>query len=145
VKQAIATWESQARSVLRIIAGYMIILHGLRETLGWLPPRARGPGSFMALDPLGQVGGTILLIAGVLLLVGLFTRLSAAVLAIQAVAAYFYAAAPRGVWPIRNGGNETLTYLFVFLYLAAAGAGVWSLDALLDRGKSARIQVAPAA
>ena len=66
-------------------------------------------------------------------------------LAIQAVAAYFYAAAPRGVWPIRNGGNETLTYLFVFLYLAAAGAGVWSLDALLDRGKSARIQVAPAA
>jgi putative oxidoreductase len=145
MKQAIASRESEARSVLRIIAGYMIILHGLRETLGWLPPRARGPGSFMALDPLGQVGGAILLVGGLLLVVGLFARLSAAVLAIQAVAAYFYAAAPRGVWPIRNGGNETLAYLFVFLYLAAAGAGVWSLDALLDRGKSARIQAAPAA
>jgi putative oxidoreductase len=135
VKQAIASWESQARSVMRVIAGYMIILHGLRETVHWLPPRGRGPGSFMALDPLGTVGGTILLIAGALLVVGLFTRPAAAVLAIQSVVAYFYAAAPRGIWPIRNGGNETLTYPFVFLYLAAVGGGIWSLDAVMKRGK----------
>jgi putative oxidoreductase len=144
VKQAIASWESQARSVLRVIAGYMIILHGLRETLGWLPRRGRGPGSFMALDPLGPVGGTILLIAGSLLLIGLFTRPAAAVLSVQALVAYFYAAAPRGIWPIRNGGNETLTYVFVFLYFAFAGAGVWSLDAVMKHGKGAPSEPAEA-
>jgi putative oxidoreductase len=144
MKQTIASFESQARSVLRIIAGYMIILHGLREALGLLPGRARGPGSFMALDPLGHVGGAILLICGSLFIVGLFVRPAAAVLAIQACVAYFYAAAPRGIWPIRNGGNETLTYMFVFLYFAMAGAGAWSIDALLSRGKISGNNVAEA-
>jgi putative oxidoreductase len=115
------------------MAMYMILMHGLREVFGFMPARARGPGSFMPLDPLGHAGGVVLLVCGALLLVGLFARAAALILALQCVVAYFYAAAPRGVWPIRNGGIDTLTYALIFLYLAAAGSGAWSLDSLFQK------------
>jgi putative oxidoreductase len=134
MKEAVAAWEPQARAVLRFIAMYMILMHGLREVFGLIPARAKGPGSFMPLDPLGHVGGILLLVCGTLLLLGLFARPAALVLAVQCAVAYFYAAAPRGVWPIKNGGIDTLTYVFVFLYLAAAGSGAWSLDNLFQKG-----------
>jgi putative oxidoreductase len=137
MKDAIASWEPQARAVLRFIAMYMILLHGLREVFGIVPAKAKGPGSFMPLDPLGHAGGIMLLILGTLLLVGWFTRAAALLLALQCLIAYVYAAMPRGAWPISNGGIDTLTYVLIFLYLAAAGPGAWSLDALLGQKKSA--------
>jgi putative oxidoreductase len=118
---------------------YMILLHGLREVFGLVPARAKGPGSFMPLDPLGHAGGVLLLVLGLLLLVGLFTRATALLLALQCVFAYFYAAAPRGAWPIRNGGIDVLAYAFVFLYLAGAGAGAWSLDSLFQQKKNVAV------
>lgn len=130
MKGAIASWEPQARALLRFMAMYMILFHGLREVFGIVPAKAKGPGSFMPLDPLGHAGGVLLLILGLLLLVGLFTRAAALLLALQCLFAYFYAAAPRGAWPIRNGGIDTLTYVLIFIYIAAAGAGAWSLDNL---------------
>lgn len=133
MKDAVARWEPEARALFRIMAMYMILLHGLREVFGLVPARARGPGSFMPLDPLGHVGGVLLLVCGSLLLVGLFARPAALILSLQCFFAYFYAAAPRGVWPIRNGGIDTLTYGFIFLYFAGAGAGAWSLDSLFQR------------
>lgn len=93
----------------------------------------------MPLDPLGPAGGVFLITLGLLVLVGLFTRPAALLLALQCVVAYFYAAASRGPWPIRNGGIDTLTYVFVFIYFAGAGAGAWSLDALFGKKKSAAI------
>jgi len=72
--------------------------------------------------------GGLEIVVGLLLFLGLFTRPAAIVLGVELLAAYLYSAMPRGVWPIRNGGNETLIYLLVFLYFAAAGAGIWSLD-----------------
>ncbi|HEV2201603.1 MAG TPA: DoxX family membrane protein [Bryobacteraceae bacterium] len=145
MKQAIASWEPQARALLRVVVAYLIFLHGLREVFHILPPRARGPGSFMALDHLGLAGGVVLLAGALLLFLGWFIRPVALIFSIQAVVAYFYASAPRGVWPIRNGGNETLNYVFIFLYLAAAGAGACSVDNLIHRGKSAPVEPAPAA
>ena len=136
MKEALASWEPRARAVLRIMAANMILLHGLREVFGLVPARPRGAGSFMPLDPLGPTGGVLLVVLGALVLVGLFTRPAALLLALQCLFAYFYAAAPRGVWPIRNGGIDTLTYVFVFLYLAGAGAGAWSLDALFQKKKN---------
>ena len=53
MKEAIASWEPQARALMRFMAMYMILLHGLREVFGIVPARAKGPGSFMPLDPLG--------------------------------------------------------------------------------------------
>jgi len=135
MKQAIALWEPEARALLRIITMYMILLHGLREVFGLVPARAKGPGSFMPLDPLGHFGGVLLLVFGTLLLVGLFARVAAVALALQCLVAYFYAAAPRALWPIRNGGIDTLAYVFIFLYFAAAGAGAFSLDSVFPKKK----------
>ena len=136
MKQAIALWEPEARALLRIITMYMILLHGLREVFGLVPARAKGPGSFMPLDPLGHLGGVLLLVFGTLLLVGLFTRVAAVALALQCLVPYFYAAAPRDPWPIRNGGIDTLAYVFIFLYFAAAGPGAFSLDHVLQKTKN---------
>jgi putative oxidoreductase len=139
MKETLTSWEPQARALLRIIAAHMILLHGLREVFGLAPARPRGPGSFMPLDPLGPAGGVLLIALGLLVLVGLFTRAAALLLALQCVIAYFYAAVPRGVWPIRNGGIDTLTYVFVFIYFAGAGAGAWSLDTVFQKKQSAPI------
>lgn len=136
MKDAVARWEPETRALLRIMAMYMILLHGLQEVFGLVPARAKGPGSFMPLDPLGHIGGVVLLVCGLLLLVGWFARPAALILALQCFVAYFYTAAPRGVWPIRNGGIDTLTYGFLFLYLAAAGPGAWSLGALFQKRPS---------
>jgi len=86
----------------------------------------------MALDGLPPIFGGLEILGGVLLVLGLFTRPVALVLCAELLAAYFYSAVPRGVWPIRNGGNEVLLYLLAFLYFLAAGAGVWSLDHILQ-------------
>ena len=73
-----------------------------------------------------------------LVLVGLFTRPVAFVLSGLMAVAYFLAHAPRGFWPIENRGELAALYCFVFLYLAAAGAGPWSLDALWRRDKTTK-------
>ena len=136
MKDAISAWEPQARSLLRIMMAYMLLLHALREAFGVMPPPKRGPGSFMALDFLGQAGGAVLLVLGTLLLVGWFIRPVSVMLAIQCAMAYVYAAMPRGPWPIRNGGIDDLTYVLVFAYMAAAAPDTWSIDALRSSKKA---------
>ena len=69
------------------------------------------------------------LVAGILLMMGLFVRQTAAVIAMEALLAYALIAQPRTFWPIRNGGNEALLYVVLCVYLVVAGAGIWSLDA----------------
>jgi len=130
MKETVASWEPQVRSLMRIVAAYMIFLHGLRGVFGIMPARARGADSMMPLDSLGQIGGVLLLILSVLLFLGWLIKPVALLLAIQCVVAYVYGSVPRDPIPIRNGGIDDLTYALIFLYLAAAGAGAWSLDAL---------------
>jgi putative oxidoreductase len=115
----------------------MIFSHGLREFFGIMPARARGADSMMPLDSLGQAGGVLLLALGLLLFVGWLVRPAALLLAIQCVVAYFYGSAPHNPLPILNGGIDALTYAFIFLYLAAAGPGAWSLELLLNGNGSA--------
>jgi len=87
----------------------------------------------MALDTLPHMLGYLGIIAGVLLFLGLFTRATAAILSIEAAIAYLTSSALRGPWTIRNGGEEAIAYLLLFLYLAATGAGPWSLDYVLEK------------
>jgi putative oxidoreductase len=134
MKQRVALWEPQVRSVLRMILAFLWTLHGLRTAFGLLASvsgrQARMP---LALNLLPSVVGYVELAGGILLFLGLFTRPVAAVLAGLAAYAYFWFAAPRGPWPISNGGSEALLYVFVLAYLAMAGAGAWSLDAHFRR------------
>jgi len=73
-----------------------------------------------------------------LIIAGLFTRAAAFVLAGEMAVAYFQMHAPKGFWPILNGGELAVLYCFTFLFMAAAGGGRWSLDALIDRGRRSR-------
>jgi putative oxidoreductase len=146
MKQVIASWEPYGRSILRIILAFTFSLHGYRHWFGVFPVsggrRAVIP---MALDGLHSMLGGLEIIGGALLFLGLLTRPTAVVLCVELLAAYLYSAVPRGIWPIRNGGNETLTYLLVFLYFTAAGGGAWSLDHLLEKVRARKAaRAAPA-
>jgi putative oxidoreductase len=137
MRQTIASWEGYALSLLRIILAFTFSLHGYRLAFGLLHVsggrRATIP---MALDALPPIFGGLEILGGLLLFLGLFTRLTSLILCVELLAAYVYSAAPRGIWPIRNGGNEVLLYFLVFLYFAAAGGGAWSVDHLLQNRRS---------
>jgi len=131
----LASWEGYLRSILRIIVAFTFSLHGYRLALGFFAVARGGRRNAppMALDTLPHILGYLGIIGGVLLFVGLFTRVTAAILAIEVAIAYLSSSALRGPWTIRNGGEEAIAYLFVFLYIAAAGAGTWSLDYWIEK------------
>jgi len=128
--ETLAAWAPRALSVLRIIAGLMIIEHGMGKLLGFpaLPAYAN-------IQPLSLLGaaGFIELIGGALLILGLFTRPAAFILSGEMAVAYFMAHAPKGFYPLVNGGTLAIMYCFVFLYLSTAGAGPWSVDAAMKK------------
>jgi putative oxidoreductase len=135
----LARWEPSARAIARVILAFTFTLHGYRHIFGVLAKSAgRAAVIPLAIDKLPAFAGWWEIAAGVLLLVGLFTRVTAVVTCVELAAAYLLESVARGPWPIRNGGNETLLYLVFFLFLAVAGAGAWSVDALRSEEKPAR-------
>ena len=129
MKAAIANWTPRLLSVLRIVAAFLFIEHGTQKWLAFPVPRS----SPTTLWSLSGVAGLLELVGGLLLLVGLFTRPVAFLLSGLMAFAYFIAHAPQGFWPIVNRGELAAIYCFVFLYLAAAGGGPWSVDRWLQR------------
>lgn len=129
-------WEPWGRAVARIVLAFTFTLHGYRHVFGLLGKSAgRAAVIPLAIDQLPAFVGWWEIIGGALLLLGLCTRFSAAVACVELLAAYLLESAPRGLWPIRNGGNETLIYLAVFLSLAVYGAGALALDSLRNPRK----------
>ena len=124
-------WSGEILSALRIVAAFMFIQHGTQKLFGF-PTEARAPFELLSLSP--GLAGLLEVVLGPLLLLGLFTRQIAFVLSGFMAFAYFMAHAPRSFWTLANGGDSAVLYCFVFLYIAAAGGGKWSLDAL--RGKA---------
>ena len=127
--QFLRPYRPQLLSVLRITTGLLILEHGSGKYLNF-PVGAMNNTS--PLTP-GGAAGVIELLGGILITLGLFTRPAAFILSGTMAVAYFYAHAPRGFYPILNQGELAVLYCFVFLYLAAAGAGPWSLDRLVRR------------
>jgi putative oxidoreductase len=125
----VSTWSSRVLSVLRIVAGFMFMSHGMRKILGF--PVAQPPS--FHLWSLSGVAGILELVGGALLLLGLFARPVAFILSGEMAFAYFLAHAPHGFWPLVNRGELSVLYCFVFLYFAVAGGGAWSLDRWLGR------------
>ena len=126
-----STWSPRMLSILRIVAALLFMVHGGQKLFG-VPPSQQG-GTVELLSKLG-VAGVLELFGGLLLLLGLFTRPVAFILAGEMAVAYFTAHAPRAFWPVQNGGELAVMYCFVFLYLSVAGGGVWSIDNLWRRG-----------
>jgi len=123
-RDLLAAWSPRLLSVMRIVAAFLFLAHGTQKLLAF-PPGEMGP---VALGSLMGMAGVIEVVGGTLLLIGLFTRPVAFILAGEMAYAYFTAHAPRGFWPIANGGELAVLYCFIFLYLAAIGAGPWSAD-----------------
>jgi len=129
-----SAWSPRLRSVLRIVAAFMFIQFGTMKLFAFpigMPP----DGSSAPLFSQMGLAGVLETFGGALLLLGLFTRPVAFVLAGEMAVAYFQGHAPLGFWQIVNGGTGAVLYCFLWLYLSAAGPGPWSLDAL--RGSSA--------
>ena len=113
-------------SILRIVAAFLFMAHGTQKIFGFPAPQ-RGPFELMSLS---GVAGTLELVGGALLLIGLFTRPVAFLLSGLMAFAYFLAHTPQGFWPLVNGGELAALYSFLFIYIASAGGGAWSVDSL---------------
>ena len=119
----LSRWQPQLLAVLRIVTALLFIAHGTVKLFDW-------PVAFPMpqLPPLLLVAGTIEVVAGLLILVGLFTRPAAFIASGQMAAAYWMGHAPQNLWPVANEGDAAILYCFIFLYIAGAGAGAWSMD-----------------
>ncbi len=128
-----ARWTPRLLSVLRIAAALLFIEHGTEKLFGFPSTQQGASGS---LHPLMLVAGVLESFGGLLLLFGLFTRPVAFLLSGEMAAAYFMSHAPQGFFPLQNRGELPALYSFLFLFMAVAGGGVWSLDKLLWKRRS---------
>ena len=124
------TWSPRVLSVLRIMSGLLLLQHGTAKLLKF--PAGAVPPTF-TLNSMPGYAGVIEFVCGILLVIGLFSRPAAFVASGLMAVAYFMAHAPQGFFPILNRGELAVLYCFVFVYLAAAGPGPWSLDAMRKR------------
>lgn len=120
-------WAPRVLSIFRFVAGLTFMSHGVAKLLKY-PPLPQ----FAKVELFSLIGfaGVLELVGGALILVGLFTRPVAFILSGEMAFAYFMAHAPRAWHPLLNAGEAAVLFCFIFLYLAAAGGGVWSLDAM---------------
>jgi putative oxidoreductase len=126
----LAAYEPQLRSVFRIMAAFAFWLHGLQKFFGLFGGIA---GKSVPVSSMLGAAGAIETFGGALIILGLFTRPVAFLLSGEMAIGYFRTHAPRGFWPLTNGGELAVFYCFFFLWLCSAGAGPWSVDGLLKK------------
>jgi len=123
-------WSPRLLSILRVVTAFVFMEHGTQKLLG-LPPSPQPMPSH--LPPLLLVAGILEAFGGLLILFGLLTRPVALILAGEMAVAYFMVHARHSFWPLVNRGESAVLYCFIFLFLAAAGGGAWSIDRLWRR------------
>jgi len=116
-------FQPQLLAILRIVTGLLFLEHGLSKFFGFPVPFPVHP-----LPTLLLAAGVIELVAGLLITIGLFTRLAAFVASGEMAVAYWMQHFPKSPWPLANMGEGAILFCFVFLYICAAGPGAWSLD-----------------
>jgi putative oxidoreductase len=125
IASTLAPWRPHVLSILRIVVALLFLEHGTVKLFGFPGP---GPA---AMTTLLYAAATIELVGGALVTAGLFTRLAALIMSGEMAFGYFISHAPRNFYPILNAGDGAILYCFIFLYIAAAGPGPWSLDKVL--------------
>lgn len=118
----LSSWEGNAYFLLRIVFGFLFMCHGLQKVFGMLGGQAQHIGSQL------WIGGVIELVCGVLILIGLFTRIAGFIASGEMAVAYFTVHAKGGFFPIVNHGELAVIYCFVAIYIACRGAGRLGID-----------------
>jgi putative oxidoreductase len=132
-----AKWPAQAsriQGVVRIVAAFVFMQSGTMKLFAFpvgVPPN----GGTVPLISEAGLAGILEVFGGALLLLGLFTRPVAFLLAGEMAVAYFQFHFPQSFWLVVNGGTPAVLFCFLWLYLSAAGAGAWSLDGLREKGR----------
>ena len=120
------TMRDWTLTLLRVVSALLFMQHGAQKLFGVLGGKqVESLASQFGIAGILEVGG------GLLILIGLFTRPVAFLLSGEMAFAYWMSHAPRNVFPILNGGDGAILYCFIFLYIAFAGGGAWSLDRLI--------------
>lgn len=125
----IQRWTPELLSILRIVSAGSFFTHGTMKLFAWPAPFE------YPMNAMLYVAGTLEVAGGILLVAGLFTRPIAFLLSGLMAFAYFIAHSPQGFFPVLNHGEAAMLYCFVFLYIAAAGPGSFSIDALAGRAQ----------
>jgi putative oxidoreductase len=120
----LSQYEPQLYALMRIVAGFLFLWHGLQKLVGFPPDERLAEAPAFILF----TAGPIELIGGILVMIGLFTRPAAFLCSGLMAAAYWMAHGSRALLPVVNQGELAALYCFVFLYIAARGAGIWSAD-----------------
>jgi putative oxidoreductase len=130
----LSRWQPQALALLRIVAGLLFLEHATSKFFAF-PVTFPGPSP---LPPLLMAAGAIELVGGLLITFGLFTRLAAFIASGEMAVGYFMFHFTKGPWPVANMGEPAILFCFIFLYLAAAGPGAWSIDGARTRNAPIR-------
>lgn len=132
-------------ALFRIVVGLLFMQHGAQKLFGVLGGFGGTPGGTAEMLTLPWFAGVLEFVGGLLILIGLFTRIVAFLLSGQMAVAYFMVHAPQGFWPTQNGGELAALYAFAFLFLSASGAGRYSIDALWRGRERVYVETADAA
>jgi putative oxidoreductase len=124
-------------ALLRFMAGWMFMQHGVQKLFGWLGGWRGEPGATAPLFSQPGLAGVLEVFGGALIVLGLFTRPVAFLLSGMMAVAYFQSHAPDGFWPLQNRGELAALYCFVFLYFSARGAGPYSVDGIIAKRRRA--------
>ena len=124
-------WTGRMLSILRIVTGAVFFTSGSMKLFGYPPSPVPMP-PFTILSQMG-IGGLLEVIGGTLIVIGLFTRPVAFVLAGEMAVAYFQFHFPQSFFPTVSNGVPAVLDCFIFLYLMLAGGGPWSVDAMIAR------------
>jgi putative oxidoreductase len=129
----LSRWQPQILALLRIVVGLLFLEHATQKFFSFPAPFPVHPLPTMLI-----AAGAVELVAGILITLGLFTRIAAFIASGEMAAAYFIGHFPKGFWPAVNMGEGAILYCFIFLYLAAAGPGAWSVDGARTRNAPVR-------
>jgi putative oxidoreductase len=122
MQKVIGRYQPEIFAIFRIVVGFMFMMHGAQKLFGWFG------GQKVPLSSMAGAAGAIEFVCGLMILVGLFGSVAAFIASGEMAVAYFLAHQPRGTFPIQNEGELAALYAFVFLFIAAHGSGIWSVD-----------------
>lgn len=129
IDRYLGRFSPQIYALLRIVSGFLFMLHGTQKLFNF--PASGKPA--MELNAMMTAAAIIEIVAGAMILIGLFASLAAFIASGEMAIAYFMVHQPNGALPIQNGGEPAVLFCFIFLYIAARGSGIWSVDSMIAR------------